>query len=282
MISVNVDVSGVAPCPNLVIDPAALTGLFAFPATVVDTGGTLGCFADQGLTLRNNSQCPLTISSVSAAGADFQVIDPTVFPILLPGGEETLGVTVRFLPQADTDPLAPSEVTGQLTVESDDPDGAGLADLCGESVAQSGVRILVTDQSGEPPVAIDNVDDMRLRSHGIHSPAPINLTCTYHQLSSAMVCGNTIDYHVDQETLPATDTPGNNPNSSYKAKAKEGNLQSEASFTLGQCEFREFQIQLEDADSSVCLLLPKGDPCTDDGDCCSGKCKGPAGGKTCK
>ncbi len=279
---VNVDVSGVAPCPNLIIDPEALNGINAFPATVVDTSGTLGCFSERGITLRNNAQCPLTISSISAAGADFLVTDPTVFPILLPGGEETLGVTVRFVPQADADPLAPSEVTGQLTVVSDDPDGPGLADLCGESVAQSGVRILVTDQSGEPPVAIDSVDDMRIQSKGINTPGPINLHFVDQPLSSAMVCGNQIDYHVDQETLPSTDTTGNNPSSSYRAKAKEGNLQAEETFTLGQCEFREFQLQLEDADSGVCLLLPKGAACTTDGECCSGRCRGPAGGKSCR
>jgi hypothetical protein len=96
-----------------------------------------------------------------------------------------------------------------------------------------------------------------------------------------VICGNQIEYHVDQETLPATATE-NNPNSSYLAKAKEGNLQASQNFGLEQCEFREFQLQLEDSDSPDCLLLPKGAPCTTDGECCSGKCKGPPGNRTCK
>ena len=42
------------------------------------------------------------------------------------------------------------------------------------------------------------------------------------------------------------------------------------------------QLQLDDADAPGCILLPKGAPCTNDGECCSGKCRGPAGNKTCK
>ena len=32
----------------------------------------------------------------------------------------------------------------------------------------------------------------------------------------------------------------------------------------------------------TCDLAPVGASCTSDGDCCSNKCKGPNGGKTCK
>ena len=42
-----IDVSGAVPCPNLMIDPASLSGLFAFPATVVDGDGSLGCYTDR-------------------------------------------------------------------------------------------------------------------------------------------------------------------------------------------------------------------------------------------
>ncbi len=40
--------------------------------------------------------CPLTFDNIEAAGDDFTVIQPTAFPISLPTGEKTLGVTVRF------------------------------------------------------------------------------------------------------------------------------------------------------------------------------------------
>lgn len=279
---VNVGISGTSPCPNLVIDPAALTGLFAFPATVVDTTGSLGCYSERSVVLRNNGACPLTIDSISAAGTDFAVTAPTLFPVLLPSGEETLNVTVRFTPQSDADPLAPSEVTGQLTIVSDDPDGAAMADLCGESAAQSGVRILVTDISSGTPVPIDEVDDLRLSSKGLNKPEPINLRWTDQPLSMAMVCGNAVQYHVDQESLPSTETTGSDPSSSYEAKAREGNLKASESFGLGQCELRDFQLQLQDSDAEACLLLPKGSACTTDGECCSGRCRGPSGGKTCK
>ena len=277
-----VDISGTSPCPNLVIDPTALSGLYAFPTTVVDTGETLGCYSERNATLRNTGLCPLTISDISAAGADFTVMAPTAFPITLPPGEETLNATVRFTPQSDADPQVPNEVTGLLTIVSDDPDFPHTADLCGESAQQSGVRILVSDVSSGIPIAIDEVDSLTIQSKGKNRPGPINLQFTDQPLSTADVCGNTIAYHVNQETLPSTDTTGGNNKSSYQAKAMEGNLQAAESFTLDQCEFRDSQLQLQDSTSPSCLLAAKGEACDTDGDCCSGKCKGPDGSKTCK
>ena len=75
-------------------------------------------------------------------------------PIVLPPGEETLEVVVRFTPQSLGDPLMPDEFLGLLTIVSDDPDAAGTADLCGEGVAQSGIRTLVTDISTGLPVPV--------------------------------------------------------------------------------------------------------------------------------
>lgn len=280
--SLDVQLSGLSPCPNLVLDPAELAGLYAFPATVVDDTGTLGCFTEQLITLRNNGECPLTITNISAAAADFEVTAPTRFPIILPSGEENLEATVRFTPQLDDDPLAPSEVTGLLTVVSDDPNGNSLADLCGESVAQSGVRLLVTDVSSGSPAIVGEVDSIIVQSKGKNRPGPINLQFTDQPASFSTVCGNVINYHVDQETLPSTDTTGSNPTSSFLTKAREGDLQTSESFTLGQCEFREVQLELQASDAGDCLLLAKGEACTTDGECCSGKCKGPQTGKTCK
>jgi hypothetical protein len=287
---VELTLTGTLGEPNLVIDPPDLTGVFAFPATVADEDGTLGCFSERTVNLRNNGDCPLTITDISALGgtnaADFSVTEPSEFPIYLPPGEETLSVTVRFTPQADAAPLAPTELTGTLTVASDDPDGDATAGLCGEGVTQSGVRILVTDITSGEPVPVDEVDMISIQSKGKHTPSPINLRFTDQVLNTVMVCGVEVQYHVDQETLPETDTTGSNPKSSYTAKAVEGVLQASESFPLGQCELREFQLQLKasdtDPDPDDCLLLPKGAACTTDGECCSGKCKGPEGGKTCK
>lgn len=284
--TVSVDVSGSSPCPNLVIDPTELAGLFSFPATVVDTTGTLGCYSERTVTLRNNGECPLKIDSISAVGSvnagDFSVTQPSQFPVILPSGEETLLTTVRFTPKADAFPLAPTELGGVLTVVSDDPDGNAVANLCGEGVTQSGVRILVTDISSGTPVPVANVDEITLRSKGIHKPSPINLSFSNQPVSSSTLCGNEVLYHVDQETLPATKTTGSNPISSYQAKARDGNLQAAQDFTLGQCEFRQFQLQLQDSNAGGCLLLPKGAACASDGECCSGRCQGSAGNKTCK
>jgi hypothetical protein len=279
---VDVEITGVSPCPNLLIDPGNPTGELVFPPTVVDTNNNLGCFSDRIFNLRNNGECPLTIDSISASGADFTLMEPSVFPIILPSGEETLGVKVRFTPQSDADPLAPSEVTGILTVVSDDPDNPLTGNLCGESVAQSGVRILVTDQSVPVPVPIDEVDSMSVQTKGINTPSPINLRFTDQPLSSANICGSQVDYHLDLEFLPATNTTGSNPKSSYEAKAKERNLQAAQSFGLDQCELREFQLQLEGSAARICLLLTRGEVCTNDAECCSNKCRGLIGKKICK
>ena len=278
-----VDISGTSPCPNLVIDPSGLTGDFAFPATVTDLDGSLGCYSEKITVLRNNSMCLLTITSITASAVDeFTVQTPSEFPVFLPGGEETLEVTVRFTPQSLGDPLAPDEFTGVLTIVSDDPDGDGLAGLCGEGVAQSGVRVLATDISSGFPLVVDEVDNITIRSKGKKTPSPINLKFTDVTPQSVDICENTVTWHVDQETLPSAQTEGNNPKSSYQVSAKEGNLQDAQNFNLGQCNFLEFQLQLQDSDSEICLLLPKGASCTNAGECCSGKCKGPNGNKTCK
>ena len=245
-----IDLTGTSPCPNLEIDPAGLEDLFSFPATVVDSDGSLRCYSDATVSLRNSGGCPLTISSIAAEELDFSVTTPSQFPIVLPTGEETLEVNIRFTPQSDDDPLIPNEVLGSLTIVSDDPDeNAGEAELCGESVAQSGARILVTDVTSGSPVILDSVERIDLTSKGINQPGPIRLRFNDAEVQQAQVCGNTIDYHVNQEDLPSTETTGGGGSkSSYEAKAKDGNLQIAQSFTLDQCEFRDFQLQLSSSD----------------------------------
>ncbi len=278
---VNVPLSGETDCPNLVIDPVGLTGLQAFPATVVDTDGSLGCHSERTAVLRNESLCPLTIDGITTGGVDFQVMAPTVFPIILPGGEETLETVVRFTPQSDADPLAPGELTDVLVVNSNDPDASHEAALCGESAQGSGTRILVTETSTGIPLVVDGLERLNVTSKKKNRPGPINLDFTDVPVVTTDVCGNTVAYHVNLETLPQADSTGKH-GSQYTAHAKHGNLQTSDSFGLDQCEFRDTQLQLQDADSGACLLAPKGAACTVDSECCSGKCKGPNGNKSCK
>lgn len=280
-----IGISGVAPCPNLVIDPGAFTGDFAFPATVVDSEETLGCYSERSTVLRNTGDCPLTITDIQATGLDFTVMQPTIFPITLPSGEETLEVTVRFTPESGGDPLAPDETTGTLTISSDDPDASGDALLCGEGVVKSGIRTLVTDVTIGFPEIVESVDSMTVKSKGKRLPNPINLMFTDVPALDATVCDNVINYHLNLETLPSTETSGQNGKSSYEVKAMDGNLASTSSFGLGQCEFKEFQTQLQSTDGGddgICLLKDKGESCELASECCSGKCKGPNGNKTCK
>jgi hypothetical protein len=278
-----IDVSAATPCGNLVIDPGALSEAFAFPPTVVDGTGTLGCYSERSTNLRNTGACPLTISDISASGVDFEVMQPTSFPIVLPPGEETLSVTVRFTPESGGNHLTPDETLGLLTVFSDDPDASGEAELCGEGVVQSGIRVLVTDITTGIPLVVDGVDSMTLRSQGKHTPSPINLSFTDVEPQTASVCGNTVAWHLNLEQLPATATTGaKGGKSQYEASAREGNLSDARTFQLDQCEFSSFQLQIKSSGGEACALLPKGAACASDAECCSGNCKGPNGGKSCK
>ena len=168
---------------------------------------------------------------------------------------------------------------------SDDPDLVDQAALCGEGVVQSGVRILATDVTLGIPVPIAGLDRLDLTSKGKNTPSPVSITLTDVDPLSTDVCGNTVTYHLNYEALAATGTTGSNPKSSYQAKAREGNQQDSQSFNLNQCEFLEFQLQLtgnSGGDPPACTLGQKGDSCTLASECCSNKCTGKAGSKTCK
>jgi len=230
--------------PNLVLDPTSLSGLYAFPATVSDPNGNLGCFSDRTLVVRNNGTCPATITGIAAA-APYSVVAPTQFPVTLPVGQETLNVTVRFKPTADpSGPSTPGQTPGTLTLTS--TYGGAVPDktagLCGEAVVQNGMRVLVVDGLNNP---INGLDTLTLTSKGVNTPSPISVRLKNVNPATTPVCGNTVRYHLDSENLTPTQTTGSNPRSSYSITAKEGNKQVDQSFTLGQCEFREFILRLQ-------------------------------------
>jgi hypothetical protein len=240
--TITVPITATVGNSDLVLDPADLDGLYAFPATVEDPNGDLGCYSDRMLVARNVGTCPLVINDMSAT-APFSVIAPTEFPITLPPGEETLDVTIRLAPtNGGGSVTSPDDVTGTLTVVSNDPGGDETAGLCGEVAAQSGIRILMVDFSDTP---INGVDMLTLQSKGIHTPKPIHIRMTDVPVSVDLdVCGNTVRYHMQQEDLPPTHTTGNDPNSSYHVRGKEGNKQAKNDFVLDQCEFKEFILRL--------------------------------------
>jgi hypothetical protein len=110
--TITVPITATVGNSDLVLDPADLTGLYAFPATVEDPNGDLGCYSDRMLVARNVGTCPLVIDDMSAT-APFSVIAPTEFPITLPPGEETLDVTIRLAPTSGGGSvISPDDVTG--------------------------------------------------------------------------------------------------------------------------------------------------------------------------
>ena len=174
-------VSGIEGCPKLVLSPQSLTGLFAFPATVSDPTGTLGCFTDRQITVTNSGICPLNITSLTTANLldrqghplpalplEFTVVSPTL-PLSVAPGAGPVPITVRFKPLILTDqnPFAPDQQTGTLTIVSNDPVTANMAGLCGEPTYHSGARVLVVDTNSNP---VSSVAQITLASKGLTPP----------------------------------------------------------------------------------------------------------------
>jgi hypothetical protein len=248
-------VSGIEGCPKLVLSPQNMVGGYAFPATVSDPSGTLGCYTDRQIAASNAGSCPLTIASLTTANAldgigaplpgaplEFTVVNPTV-PVTIAPGASPVPITIRFKPVILTDQKtdAPDQQTGTLSIVSNDPLPAdNAAGLCGEAAYHSGVRVLVVDSTNAP---VNPVKSLTLSSQGLTptfkealSPAPL--------LTTPNVCGNTILYQLDDETLRPAGTTGNNPKASYSISAKQGSTQANMSFTLGQCEVKPVVLQL--------------------------------------
>jgi hypothetical protein len=237
-------VMGKVLCPNLVMDPPDLTGLFAFPPTVTDTGGNLGCFSDQTVTITNDGFCPLKISGITTTDPSFVVIDPTVFPIVLQPNVDQLIVTVRFAPVAGGPVNVPDETLGILQVNSNDPDPADtMADLCGEPIGeQAGLRVLGVEKTSGLPV--DILDSIKLKRG-----ANLVVKETNVPLKDTLICGNQVLYHFHREQLlPKT----------YKviAKKKIGEhpyggdiiLRGKKKIPLDPCQFEELVLKMKQID----------------------------------
>lgn len=244
------NVNGVEGCPKLVLSPTKLNGTYAFPPTVSDPTGTLGCYTDRQITMSNAGICPLTVLSgnLNASPATyFSVVNPTT-PLTIAPGAAPVPVTVRFRPlsTAGQNAFAPDQQLGSLSIISNDPvgsdDTAGGADgLCGEPTYHSGARVLVIDSLSNP---ISSVSKITLQSRGLTPkfsetlmPAPLH--------TASNICGNTIQYHLDNETLKPAGTTGNNPLASYILSAKQGSTAATMSFTLGQCQMQQIVLQIK-------------------------------------
>lgn len=234
--------AGIEGCPKIVLSPTNLTGTFAFPPTVSDTTGALGCYTDRQITIGNAGICPLTITNLSAGPTDtFNVVTPAV-PLTIGPGASPVPVTIRFKPTTLTAqlPNAPDSRTGTFAITSNDPVGPAAA-LCGEPVMRSGIRVLVTDATITP---INPLKALTLSSNGL-SPQFSEKLANIVPVSTAL-CGNppnSIVYHLDDETLPPAGTTGNNPKASYTLTAQNSGKPISTSFTLGQCDFKVFTLQ---------------------------------------
>jgi len=246
-----VPVQGIEGCPTLVLGPLNLTGANDYPPTVSDPTGTLGCHTDKQITVSNTGICPLIVANVATANGldgkglplppaplEYTIVN-TSLPFMLKPGAKPTPITVRFKPEILTDqnPTAPDQQTGTLNITSNDPlVGDNTATLCGEPVYHSGARILLVDTLDNP---ISSVTELLLTTTNI--TPPFNETLKPAPLQPpANVCGNTINYHLDNETLNPT---GSNPNAYYRALVKDNpHYYPPVDFRLAQCQFRQIVI----------------------------------------
>jgi hypothetical protein len=238
------NVNGIEGCPKLMLSPQNLTGAYAFPPTVSDPSGSLGCYTDRQVTIGNSGICPLYVTSLTAGPSNtFNVTNPSVPQTIAPGAAP-VPVTIRFRPtnlngQA---PSAPDQQTGTLTIASNDPIGGdNAAGLCGEPVYHSGIRALVVNATGQP---INPLKSLSLSSKGL-KPNIAQTLAPAIPATAPNICGNSITYTLDNETLPPAGTTGNNPNASYTLTAKQGATSATLSFTLGQCQFMQPILQIK-------------------------------------
>jgi hypothetical protein len=245
-------VQGIEGCPTMVLGPLNLTGLNDYPPTVSDPTGTLGCYTDKQITVSNTGICPLiipragTVNGLDGKGRplpasplEYNVVN-TSFPITLAPAAKPVPITVRFKPEILTDqnPTAPDQQTGTLNIVSNDPVVTdNTSALCGEPVYHSGARILLENTLEVP---LSSVTELRLTTQDIVptflqklSPAPLQ--------PPANVCGNTIYYHLDNETLNPT---GSNPNAYYVVLVNNNPHYFEPrDFRLNQCQFQQIVME---------------------------------------
>ncbi len=244
-------VQGIEGCPTLVLGPLNLTGLNDYPPTVSDPTGTLGCYTDKQITVSNTGICPLIIPSIAtvngqdghglplpAAPLEYSVVN-TPLPITLAPFGKPIPITVRFKPEILTDqnPTAPDQQTGTLKITSNDPVVPdNTAALCGEPVYHSGARVLLVDTLNNP---LSSVTTLRLTTKNINPPFLEKLSPAPLQ-PPANVCGNTIYYHLDNETLNPT---GKNPNAFYVVLVNDNpHYFLPVNFRLGQCQFQQIVV----------------------------------------
>ncbi len=235
-------VSGIEGCPKIVLSPNNLTGIYAFPATVSDPTGNLGCYTDRQITIANAGVCPLNITALSAGPTNtFNVINPAV-PLTIAPGASPVPVTIRFKPTNLTGQLAnaPDQQTGTFTITSNDPVGPS-ASLCGEPTVRSGIRVLVTNSTSQP---VNPLKSLTVQSNGLSPQFAIRLSNV--STSSTSICGNPpIVYHLDAESLPPAGTTGSNPKASYTLTVQNNVKPISTSFTLGQCEMKSMVLQYQ-------------------------------------
>jgi hypothetical protein len=215
----------------------------------------LGCYTDRQITVTNAGICPLNITSLTTTNGldgigaplastplEFNVINPTV-PLTIAPGAAPVPITVRFRPVIlkDQNANVPDQQTGTLNIVSNDPMPTdNTAGLCGEPVYHSGARVLVVDSTSAP---LSSVKSLSLSSSGL---TPVfKQTLSPANLAAASVCGNTIQFHLDNENLRPAGTTGNSPRASYSLSAKQNSTQANMSFTLGQCEMKQIILQLK-------------------------------------
>ncbi len=182
---------------------SASPGTLAFGA--VDVGTTS---APQTTTVTNFAATPLTITAAPVTGAFSMTSGPTL-PITLATGETT-SFTVVF------QPIAPGAVSGTLSLDSDDPNGATVVALTGSGNAAAALTpspssvafgtVQVGQSSGPQVVTLTNTGTTALTITSASAPLPFSVNAPSLPITLLAGASTTIDVAFDPTAPgPASD-----------------------------------------------------------------------------
>jgi hypothetical protein len=144
--------------PDFDVTASGTGGTASLESVIVDSGNfgdvCLGSFADTEITLNNNGPCPLSIRSIAAAPADFEVPSVLSYPLTIAAGT-SIDIPIRFRP------TTVGAKTGVVSVFSNDPRSPKAIQVSG-NVPTPRLVTLIADSGSFGDVCLNSFSDQPL------------------------------------------------------------------------------------------------------------------------
>jgi Abnormal spindle-like microcephaly-assoc'd, ASPM-SPD-2-Hydin len=144
--------------PDFDVTASGTGGTASLESVIVDSGNfgdvCLGSFADTEITLNNNGPCPLSIRSIAAAPAEFEVPSVLSYPLTIAAGT-SIDIPIRFRP------TTVGAKTGVVSVFSNDPTSPKAIQVSG-NVPSPRLVTLIADSGSFGDVCLNSFSDQPL------------------------------------------------------------------------------------------------------------------------